>query len=92
MPNWLTRWRISAGFWPPTLDVDDYVDLASLRQMVQHPPFDRPDHTQEVSPTIAPVVTKVWMAGEVGESICTAILRAVPLSMFSSAAVVRFSW
>lgn len=26
-----------------TLDVDDYVDLETLRQKAEHPPFDRPD-------------------------------------------------
>ncbi|WP_257890705.1 hypothetical protein [Rhodococcus sp. USK10] len=28
-----------------TLSVDDYVDLAALRQQIAHPPFDRPDLT-----------------------------------------------
>jgi restriction system protein len=34
-----------------TLDVDDYVDLAELRQTVEHPPFDRPDLER---PTLPP--------------------------------------
>ncbi|MDQ1180812.1 hypothetical protein [Rhodococcus sp. SORGH_AS_0301] len=37
-----------------TLEVDDYVDLASLRQPVQHPPFSRPDLTQPAPPPLPP--------------------------------------
>lgn len=39
-----------------TLEVDDYVDLASLRQSVVHPPFDRPDLTRVTpAPSALPV-------------------------------------
>ena len=31
------------GILAATLDVDDYVDLETLRATVEHPPFDRPD-------------------------------------------------
>lgn len=31
------------GLLEATLDVDDYVDLETLRAVVAHPPFDRPD-------------------------------------------------
>ena len=31
------------GLLAATLDVDDYVDLETLRAVVEHPPFDRPD-------------------------------------------------
>lgn len=33
-----------------TLDVDDYVDLDSLRQTVEHPPFDRQDLEEPLPP------------------------------------------
>lgn len=33
-----------------TLDVDDYVDLESLRRTVEHPPFDRVDLERPISP------------------------------------------
>ncbi len=36
-----------------TLEIDDYVDLASLRQTVQFPAFDRPELTQPI-PTPVP--------------------------------------
>jgi restriction system protein len=36
-----------------TLDVDDYVDLARLRKLVEHPPFSSPNH--EPLPMPAPI-------------------------------------
>nr|WP_271209275.1 hypothetical protein [Rhodococcus wratislaviensis]GLK33779.1 hypothetical protein GCM10017611_06220 [Rhodococcus wratislaviensis] len=33
------------GLLSATLAVDDFVDLATLRQQIEHPPFDRPDLT-----------------------------------------------
>jgi len=37
-----------------TLDIDDYVDLDSLRRTVEHPPFDRVDLETPV-PAAAPI-------------------------------------
>jgi restriction system protein len=37
-----------------TLNVDDYVDLESLRKVVEHPPFDRPDLAHPL-PAPAPI-------------------------------------
>ncbi|MDV6269615.1 hypothetical protein [Rhodococcus globerulus] len=34
------------GILAATLEIDDYVDLASLRQKIEHPPFDRSDLTE----------------------------------------------
>ncbi len=36
------------GLLQATLDVDDYVDLETLRQVAEHPPFDRADLEQPV--------------------------------------------
>lgn len=43
------------GILSATLDVDDLVDLESLRVVAEHPPFDRPDLQTKVPPP-APVV------------------------------------
>ena len=37
-----------------TLEVDDYVDLATLRTVAEHPPFDRPD-LESPTPVPAPI-------------------------------------
>lgn len=42
------------GLLTATLDVDDYVDLESLRAIVDHPPFPRPELVQPI-PTPTPI-------------------------------------
>lgn len=42
-----------------TLELDDFVDLNTLRRKVAHPPFDRPDLQQ---PTVAPVAAAEFPA------------------------------
>lgn len=38
------------GILAATLEIDDYVDLAALRQTMNHPAFDRPDLTRVTPP------------------------------------------
>jgi len=41
------------GILAATLDVEDYVDLASLRQKIEYPPFDRPDLSNPIPEPVA---------------------------------------
>lgn len=43
------------GLLASTLGVDDYVDLDTLRLVVSHPPFDRPDLESPLAVPVAPV-------------------------------------
>lgn len=43
-----------ASILASTLGVDDYVDLASLKSVARHPPFDRPDLESELPKPVIP--------------------------------------
>ena len=53
------------GLLTATLDVDDYVDLESLKQPVPHAPFSRPDlEPQPLPPVVPPPPQPVYAAPE----------------------------